>query len=124
MEVIDKKYTLIHNRGAKGAIKLSASKTSTGTFKKDDVIKFSIVTKDNYDDVVFQKEFTVQEECTEFFLTFTNEEMRIGNVISNKVEYYYEIELNNDTTLIGSYKDGHKKFVLYPEAGKKKEAEN
>lgn len=124
MEVIDKKHTLIHNRGDKGVIKLKASATSTGTFKKDDVIKFSIVTKDNYDDVIFQKEFTVQEDCTEFFLIFTNEEMRIGDIISKKVEYYYEIELNNDTTLIGSYKDGHKKFVLYPEAGDKKEVEN
>lgn len=123
MEIIDKKHTLIHNRGSKGAIQLLATKTSTGKFKPNDVIKFSIVTKDNYEDVVFQKKFTIAEECEDFFLTFTNEEMRIGSPISKKVEYYYEIELNNDTTLVGAYRDGHKRFILYPEAVNIKEGE-
>lgn len=117
MEVIDSKFTIAHNRGAKGALRLIADEAP---FKTDDVIKFSIVTKGDYEDVIFQKEFIVSEECTEFFLQFTNEEMRIGDPISKKVEYYYEIELNNDTTLLGSYVDGDKRFVLYPEAGTKK----
>lgn len=120
MKVIDSKYTITHNRGAKGTIRVTATK---GAFKPNDVIKFSIVKKDNYDDVVFQKEFTITEECTEYFLLFTNEEMRIGPMINSKVDYYYEIELNNDTTLLGSDPKGHKKFTLYPEAGTKKEVD-
>lgn len=124
MEVINSKYTLIHNRGSKGAIKLVASNTSTGTFKANDEIKFSIVTEDDYGDVVFQKKFIIPEDCTEFFLTFTNEEMRIGEIISDKVTYYYEIELNNDTTLLGAGRKGHKKFILYPEAVNQKEGES
>lgn len=123
MEVINSKYTLVHNRGAKGAIRLLASSTSTGKFNPDDEIKFSIVTEGEYGDVVFQKKFIVPEECTEFFLTFTNEEMRIGDIISDKVTYYYEIELNNDTTLLGAGRKGHKKFILYPEAVNQKEGE-
>lgn len=115
MEIIDKRYTLEHTRGDKGALRLVATKRP---FKVDDVLKFSIVTKGNYNDVVFQKEFKIEEEATDFCLTFTNEEMRIGDPISEKVTYYYEIELNNDTTLIGS-RNKHKKFILYPEAGKK-----
>lgn len=121
MEVIDSRYTVIHNRGSKGALRLLASAVSTGTFKAGDVIKFSIVEKDDYANVVLQKRFTVKEDCTEFFLVFTGEEMKIGDIISKKKEYYYEIELNEDTTLLGSYKDGHKRFVLYPEAGEKGE---
>lgn len=117
MEVIDSKFTIVHNRGAKGVLRLIAD---VAPFKANDIIKFSIVTKGDYDDVIFQKEFKVPEECTEFFLQFTSEEMRIGDMISKKVEYYYEIELNDDTTLLGSYTDGDKRFVLYPEAGTKK----
>ena len=119
MEIIDSRYTMEHYRGDKGGIRL-VTKPGLRTFKTDDVIAFSIVTKGNYNDVVFQKEFKVEEDCTEYILGFTNEEMRIGEPISEKVTYYYEIELNNDTTLIGS-RSKHKKFILYPEAAKKKE---
>lgn len=124
MEVIDSKYTLVHNRGSKGAIKLVATETSTGTFKANDEIKFSVVSEGDYGDVVFQKKFTIPEDCTEFFLTFTNKEMKIGEIISKKTTYYYEIELNNDTTLIGSDRKGHKKFILYPEAADKEEVDS
>lgn len=118
MEIIDKRYTMEHTRGDKGGIRL-VTKPGLRSFKIDDVIKFSIVTKGNYNDVVFQKEFKVEEDCTEYILGFTNEEMRIGEPISDKeVTYYYEIELNNDTTLIGS-RNKHKKFILYPEAATK-----
>lgn len=120
MRVIDNSFTIAHNRGAKGNLKLLASKAP---FKADDIIKFSIVNKKNYEDVVFQKEFKISEECTEYVLQFTKEEMRIGSPISKKSEYYYEIELNDDTTLLGSFTDGDKKFILYPEAGTKKEVD-
>lgn len=120
MEIIDKRYTMEHTRGDKGAIRLVST---VGSFKADDVIKFSIVTKGDYTNVIFQKEFKVEEETTEFYLTFTNEEMRIGDPIKDKeVTYYYEIELNNDTTLIGS-RNKHKKFILYPEAATKEVGE-
>lgn len=115
MEIIDNRQTLEHTRGDKGALLLEAKTTP---FKTDDVLKFSIVTKGNYSDVVFQKEFKITEECSEFYLTFTKEEMKIGEPISDKVTYYYEIELNGDTTLVGS-RSKHKKFILYPEAGDK-----
>lgn len=120
MEIIDNKNTLIHNRGDKGTLRIFSK---IGSFKVDDELKFSIVTKGNYNDVVFQKIFKIPEECSEFFMSFTNEEMRIGPVISKKVEYYYEIELNDDTTLIGSKRTGDSRFILYPEAVKKEVSE-
>ena len=115
MKVIDNKYTMTHNRGAKGSIKLISK---NGNYKVGTTFKFSIV-DEKYDDVVFQKEFEVKEECSEFFLTFTNEEMRFYKPISQEREFYYEIEMNDDTTLIGYDEDKHKKFILYPEAIKK-----
>ena len=112
----DAKNTITHNRGDKGAIRLI---NKNGTFKKGDKFTFSIVKKGNYADVVFQKIFVVTEDCDIFYLSFTNEEMRIGDVISTRVTYYYEIDLNNDTTILGHDKDGDKLFILYPEAAKK-----
>lgn len=112
----DAKNTITHNRGDKGAIRLINKK---GTFKKDDKFTFSIVRKGNYADVVFQKVFVVPEDCDIFYLSFTNEEMRIGEIISTRTTYWYEIDLNNDTTILGHDKDGDKLFILYPEAAKK-----
>ena len=116
MEVIDKNYTIEHTRGDKGSLILKSKETSP--FKIGDILTFSIITKGNYSDVVFQKEFKIEEETVEFVLSFTNEEMRIGDPINDKVTYYYEIDLNDDTTLIGSRKT-HKQFILYPEVIKK-----
>jgi hypothetical protein len=112
----DAKNTITHNRGDKGAIRLVNKK---GTFKKDDKFTFSIVKKGDYSDIVFQKTFTVTEDCDVFYLTFTNEEMRIGDVISTKVTYWYEIDMNDDTTILGHDAKGDKLFILYPEAAKK-----
>lgn len=34
---------------------------------------------------------------------------------SKPIEYWYEIELNGDSTIIGYDNDGAKKLILYPE---------
>ena len=114
----DAKNTITHNRGDKGAIRLV---NKNGMFKKDDKFTFSIVKKGNYSDVVFQKTFIVDEDCEIFYLTFTNEEMRFSDIISVKTTFWYEIDMNDDTTVIGHEENGDKLFILYPEAAKKKE---
>ena len=45
--------TISINRGSRGSIKL---RNTNGNFKVGDKIKFSIVDKDNYNDLIFQKE--------------------------------------------------------------------
>lgn len=109
------------NRGDRGTIKLI---NTHGNFKIGDKIKFSIVEKDNYKNVVFQKIFTVIEESPEFYLTLTSENTRIGDIISKQVVYYYEIEFNGDQTLIGHDKTKGKKFILFPEAANKEGGDN
>lgn len=116
MKIIDEKNTITHNRGSKGSVRLI---NNNGGFKKGTTFKFSIVKKGNYEDVVFQKEFEATEDCNEFFLTFTSKEMRFYEPISKEKEFYYEIDMNDDTTLIGYDENKDKKFILYPEAVKK-----
>ena len=104
------------NRGDRGTIKLTNRK---GNFKVGDKFKFSIVDEKNYENVVFQKTFTVIEESPTYFLTLTKEDTTIGGIISTKETYWYELEYNGDNTLIGYDKTKGKKFILFPEAPNK-----
>ena len=102
------------NRGDRGAIRLINNK---GNFLPGDKIKFSIVDKKNYGNLVFQKTFTIGEESPEFCLTLTKLDTKIGDIISSAVTYWYEIEYNGDNTLVGyDRKTKAKKFILLPEA--------
>ena len=47
--------------------------------------------------------------------------MRFSDIISVKTTFWYEIDMNDDTTVIGHDENGDKLFILYPEAAKKKE---
>ena len=105
------------NRGDRGTFRLTAEE---GNFMPDDKIVFSIIERQNYNNVVFQKEYTVLNEASYFDITLTKEDTTIGPIISNKVEYWYEVEYNGNQTLIGFDKNRQKKFILYPEAPIKK----
>ena len=101
------------NRGDRGTIRLRAK---TGSFNVGDKILFSIVDQQNYENVVFQKEYIVTQEGPTFDLTLTKEDTTIGPIISSKVEYWYEIQYNGDQTIIGYDSKRQKKFILLPEA--------
>ncbi len=105
--------TIMVNRGDRCTIPLYAIKNS---FKKDDKIKFSIVEKNNYSNVLFQKIYTVMEDSKQFCITMTSDETRFDEPINREKEYWYEIEYNGISTLIGYDQNRAKKFILYPEA--------
>lgn len=108
--------TIKINRGDRITIEL---KNIIGNFKVGDKIKFSIVEKNHYENVVFQKIYTVTEESSVFYLTLTSQDTKIGEIISKPKTYWYEVEYNGDITLIGHDDDGDKEFILLPEAGDK-----
>lgn len=105
-------------RGDIGTIKL---KNKTGNFSVGDIIKFSIVEKNNYNNVVLQKKYEVSEEDDEFVITLTPQDTTIGDIISRQKEYWYEIEYNGRQTPIGYDDKKAKKFILYPEAPDKED---
>lgn len=106
------------NRGDAGTIIL---KNKSGNFEVGDTIKFSIVERKNYNNLVFQKEYTVSEESNVFNIFLESEDTRIGEIISKPVVYWYEIEYNGNQTLIGYDDKGAKELILYPEAPEKGE---
>lgn len=88
-----------------------------GKFEAGDTITFYICANGDYTDIIFDKDFTVSETSNFAEIQLTSSETRIGEPFKDgSVTYWYEIELNGDTTLIGYDDEGPKKFVLYPEA--------
>ena len=61
------------------------------------------------------KRYTVEEETEEFEFTISAEDMKIGDLIDKPTDYWYEIELNGDQTILGYDQDGAKILRLYPE---------
>ncbi|MBR6641705.1 MAG: hypothetical protein IKL08_05895 [Clostridia bacterium] len=120
MHFDEKTKEITVNRGDRGTVIL---KNTIGDFKVGDKIKFSIVEKGNYNNVVFQKRFVVTQEGPTFPLTFTKQDMTIGPIISKDVTYWYEVEYNGDSTLLGFDKKKGKKFILFPEAPDKEGSE-
>lgn len=106
------------------AIDILNSDKTPYIFKKGDVIGIKIIEKENMNNVIVEKRFTVEEECESFDIDLLSEDTRIGEIINEPEEYWYEIELNPDTditnTIIGYTKEkGAPIFVLLPEGGKK-----
>lgn len=110
---IDSDKNIEINRGDAGTIKLT---NNDGNFSVGDLIKFSVVEKGNYKNVVLQKEIEIESASSIAYITLNPNDTRIGDVISKAMTYWYEIEYNGNQTLIGYDSNKAKKFIIYPEA--------
>lgn len=91
----------------------------TYTFQNGDKVVFSIYNKNELDkNAVVLKEFNVSETSESLTITLSSEETKIGNLINKPIEYWYEVELNNQYTIIGYDEDGAKVLQLFPEGSK------
>lgn len=103
-------------RGDKATIELECPGY---TFKEEDFIEFRVYKKEELNnDPVLTKRVEISEECEKVYIDLTEEDTRIGEMLNEEAEYWYEIELNNNQTLIGYDRIGPKILILYPE-GKK-----
>lgn len=88
------------------------------TFQPGDVLRIKIYGKKDAENVVLQKDFPVTEVTEEVEIFLTEEDTKIGEVISKPKDYWYEVELNpndNPQTIIGYNEDGPAVFKLFPE---------
>lgn len=87
-------------------------------FQAGDVVRIKVYGKKNAEDVVLQKDFPVTEVAEKVEIFLTEEDTKIGEVISKPKDYWYEVELNpgdDPQTIIGYDEDGAKVFKLFPE---------
>ena len=95
-------------------------------FQAGDVLRMKIFGKKDAENVVMEKCFDVTAETDKFNILLTEEDTKIGEVISKPTDYWYEIELNpftNPQTIIGYDEDGAKVFKLFPEGADSEEPE-
>lgn len=87
-------------------------------FRPGDIVRMKVFEKKACENVVMQKDFSVTEETETVQIVLTEEDTKIGEVISKPTDYWYEVELNPLTdpqTIIGYDEDGAKVFKLFPE---------
>ena len=86
-------------------------------FKVGDVVRFKVYEKNGCNNVVLQKDVEVKEENTVVSIELQGEDTSIGDIISNKIDYWYELILNPKTrpqTIVGYDENKAKIFRLYP----------
>lgn len=103
-------------RGDSGHIYISKTDSDGNIekFVKGDRVIFTI--KNNFGEIkpVLRKIFDVQNDTEELELTFTKDDTLIGELISEAVDFEYDISVNGEHTILGHGSDGAKIFRLYP----------
>lgn len=113
MEVKNKEIHI--NRGDRLLIEFTIENGEENyIFKEGDKIKFSIYKKMN-EKPLLQKEIIPIVGSDSVDIDIPGTEMKIGEMKNISQDYWYEIELNGDTTLIGCDKSRGNKLILWPE---------
>lgn len=112
--------TIMVNRGDVLNLTLNLTNGETPyTFQVGDKLVFSIYKPNQLSgDAILLKEVSVLEASESVDITLTSDETKIGELINKPVDYWYEIELNDQYTVIGYDEDGAKIFKLFPEGSK------
>ena len=87
-------------------------------FQPGDVVRIKVYGKKDAENVVLQKDFPVTAETESVEVYLSEQDTKIGEVISKPTDYWYEVELNPDSnpqTIIGYDDDGAKVLRLFPE---------
>ena len=90
-------------------------------FQPDDKITFVVVNKKGYTkEEILRKEYTLRDigytEETEIAeLPLTEEETKQFPLSDKAQTYWYDLILNDDTTMLGFDDEGAKKIIVYPE---------
>ena len=113
--------TIKLNRGDVLNLTLSAKleDNTDYTFQVGDKVVFSVYEKNKMSDkAVLIKEINITESSQSVVIRLDSNETKIDNLINKPVEYWYEIELNDEYTIIGYDDAGAKVLMLYPEGSK------
>lgn len=104
-------------RGDKATINLTIEDY---IFKSGDKIEFRVYNKGFLNKPpVLEKEVLIEEEKDNIDIDLTSKDTTIGEPLNKTVTYWYEIELNNEQTIIGYDETGAKLLFLYPEGVEK-----
>ena len=120
MFIINEDGSIYLTRGDIAVLEITAGETETSnyTFRAGDVVRFKVFEKKRCDNVVLCKDTIIGEESEVAVIKLTKTDTKLGDLINKPTDYWYEVELNPDTspqTIIGYDADGPKIFRLFPE---------
>ena len=122
MFIVNSDGSIYATRGDIGSFEvgIKVSESIDYVFKSGDIVRFNVHERNHPDRVVLLKDIQVTVETSEVTISLSREDTKIGELIHKPVDYWYEVELNPDTTpqtFIGYDNDGPKIFRLFPEGG-------
>lgn len=86
------------------------------TFNVGDTITFGVYERNGFNKCPLLFKTIEIEKATDIcHIELTKEDTTIGDLINREVEYWYEIQYNDNETVLGYDEDGAKIFMLYPE---------
>lgn len=86
------------------------------TFEPGDVVRIGIYRERKMNqDAVLIKEFKIEESTPICHILISGEDMKLGNLINMPKNYWYEIILNDDLTVVGYSKKSPAILTLLPE---------
>lgn len=117
---INEDKSIYLTRGDVANIKISANLENGEpyTFKIGDVVRMTVFKRRDCGCIELQKDVVVEAETQEVSIALNREDTKIGEVISKPTNYWYEVELNPNTTpqtIIGYDDEGEKILRLFPE---------
>ena len=87
------------------------------TFQVGDKIRFTCFENKGYTrNEIFSKEYTISTATTTPTLTLTSTDTKKFEELNKKKTYWYDIVLNDTTTILGMDDEGAKKIIVYPES--------
>lgn len=85
------------------------------SFVSGDKVEFKVYEKYRLDKApLLIKTFVVNQAKDSIDIELSKTDTEIGEPTNNEVEYWYEINLNDEITVIGYDDNGPKKIILYP----------
>lgn len=121
MYLVNDDLSIYVTRGDILCLNVTATQDDSGLpyeFQPGDIVRMKVYGKRDAENVVMQKDFPVVAKTDAVGILLTEDDTKIGDVISKPTDYWYEIELNpysNPQTLVGYDEDGAKIFKLFPE---------
>ena len=92
-------------------------------FQLDDKITFVVMNKKGYTtEEILRKEYTLRDIGYEnpaevVDLPLTEEEMKVFPLSNKRQTFWYDLVLNDTTTILGFDNEGAKQIIIYPESG-------
>lgn len=85
-------------------------------FQAGDIVEFRVYNKKGLNtNPLIAKRILVEDSTDNVEIDLTGEDTSIEEMVNKPITCWYEIELNDSTTVIGYDEDGAKELILYPE---------